>query len=79
MLEVAETAWSLLMEKEDQDFLRRESVSPDRRACIILILGLCHSYLQLSIIKRLGPLGRCGGHLVYSTCSLEPEENEGVA
>lgn len=31
---------------------------------------------QLAILKNLAPLLRKGGTLVYSTCSLEPEENE---
>jgi 16S rRNA (cytosine967-C5)-methyltransferase len=35
--------------------------------------------LQLSILQRLAPLVRSGGRIVYSTCSMEPEENEGVA
>jgi 16S rRNA (cytosine967-C5)-methyltransferase len=31
---------------------------------------------QLQIVRALHPLLRPGGVLVYSTCSLEPEENE---
>ncbi len=34
--------------------------------------------LQLAILRRVGPLLRPGGSLVYSTCSLETEENEAV-
>jgi 16S rRNA (cytosine967-C5)-methyltransferase len=33
---------------------------------------------QLAILRAVGPLLRPGGSLVYSTCSLEPEENEQV-
>jgi len=34
--------------------------------------------LQLAILRRAGEMLRPGGELVYSTCSLEPEENDGV-
>ncbi len=33
---------------------------------------------QLAILRNVAPLLRPGGSLVYSTCSLEPEENDGV-
>jgi 16S rRNA (cytosine967-C5)-methyltransferase len=33
---------------------------------------------QLAILKKIAPFLRPGGSLVYSTCSLEPEENETV-
>jgi 16S rRNA (cytosine967-C5)-methyltransferase len=33
---------------------------------------------QLAILKAVAPLLKPGGSLVYSTCSLEPEENEAV-
>jgi 16S rRNA (cytosine967-C5)-methyltransferase len=33
---------------------------------------------QLAILRAIGPLLKPGGSLVYSTCSLEPEENEEV-
>ncbi|CAA9260183.1 MAG: 16S rRNA (cytosine(967)-C(5))-methyltransferase [uncultured Chthoniobacterales bacterium] len=33
---------------------------------------------QLTILRRLVPLLKPGGALVYSTCSIEPEENEQV-
>jgi 16S rRNA (cytosine967-C5)-methyltransferase len=33
---------------------------------------------QLSILRAVAPLLRSGGSLVYSTCSLEPEENDEV-
>ena len=33
---------------------------------------------QVAILKKLAPLLRPGGTLVYSTCSIEPEENEEV-
>ena len=35
--------------------------------------------LQRSLLERALPLLRPGGRLVYSTCSLEPEENEDLA
>ncbi len=34
--------------------------------------------LQTRIVRAVVPLLKQGGSLVYSTCSLEPEENEGV-
>ena len=34
--------------------------------------------LQLDLLRRAAPLLKPGGVLVYSTCALEPEENEGV-
>ncbi len=34
--------------------------------------------LQLTILQRVWPLVRPGGVLVYSTCSIDAEENEGV-
>jgi 16S rRNA (cytosine967-C5)-methyltransferase len=34
--------------------------------------------LQLDLLRRAAPLLKPGGTLVYSTCALEPEENEGV-
>ena len=33
---------------------------------------------QIEIVRRLIPLLKLNGVLVYSTCSLEPEENEEV-
>jgi 16S rRNA (cytosine967-C5)-methyltransferase len=34
--------------------------------------------VQTELLRRLAPLVAPGGHLVYSTCSSEPEENEAV-
>jgi 16S rRNA (cytosine967-C5)-methyltransferase len=34
---------------------------------------------QLALLRRCAGLLKPGGVLVYSTCSLEPEENEHVA
>lgn len=36
------------------------------------------SVLQREILDKVAPLVKSGGRLVYSTCSLEPEENEEV-
>ena len=33
---------------------------------------------QFTILRHVAPLLKAGGALVYSTCSLEPEENEEV-
>lgn len=33
---------------------------------------------QLAMVERAGALLRAGGRLIYSTCSSEPDENEGV-
>lgn len=33
---------------------------------------------QLELLRQAAPLLKPGGTLVYSTCSLEPEENTGV-
>jgi 16S rRNA (cytosine967-C5)-methyltransferase len=33
---------------------------------------------QLALLRRAAALLRPGGTLVYSTCSLEPEENSGL-
>ena len=35
-------------------------------------------HLQSRIVKSTIPLLKSGGRLVYSTCSIEPEENEKV-
>jgi 16S rRNA (cytosine967-C5)-methyltransferase len=37
-----------------------------------------HAERQRRLLESLAPLVRPGGRLVYATCSLEPEENEGV-
>ncbi|HEX9188019.1 MAG TPA: transcription antitermination factor NusB [Vicinamibacteria bacterium] len=37
-----------------------------------------HAERQRRLIGSVAPLVRPGGRLVYATCSLEPEENEGV-
>lgn len=37
-----------------------------------------HAKLQLELLKKAAHLLKVGGVLVYSTCSLEPEENEEV-
>src|SRR5205823_9221688 len=34
---------------------------------------------QLAMLRKLTPLLKRGGTLVYSTCSIEPEENEQLA
>jgi 16S rRNA (cytosine967-C5)-methyltransferase len=34
---------------------------------------------QLNLLRRAAPLLKPGGNLIYSTCSLEPEENAEVA
>jgi 16S rRNA (cytosine967-C5)-methyltransferase len=34
--------------------------------------------IQLALVRAVAPLLRPGGVLVYATCSLEPEENEGM-
>jgi 16S rRNA (cytosine967-C5)-methyltransferase len=34
--------------------------------------------LQMSILRGVAPLLKTDGVLVYSTCSLEPEENEEI-
>jgi len=35
-------------------------------------------FQQMALVRRAVPLLKTGGRLVYSTCSLEPEENAGV-
>lgn len=35
-------------------------------------------FQQMALVRRAVPLLKTGGSLVYSTCSLEPEENAGV-
>lgn len=35
-------------------------------------------FQQMALVRRAVPLLKSGGKLVYSTCSLEPEENAGV-
>jgi 16S rRNA (cytosine967-C5)-methyltransferase len=37
------------------------------------------SHLQMRMIENILPYLRSGGRMVYSTCSIEPEENENVA
>jgi 16S rRNA (cytosine967-C5)-methyltransferase len=37
-----------------------------------------HARRQRQMLEALAPFVREGGRLVYATCSLEPEENEGV-
>ncbi len=37
-----------------------------------------HAQRQRELVESLAPWVRPGGHLVYATCSVEPEENEGV-
>jgi 16S rRNA (cytosine967-C5)-methyltransferase len=37
-----------------------------------------HAKRQAEILDALAPLVKEGGRLVYATCSIEPEENEGV-
>jgi len=37
-----------------------------------------HAARQAALLERLAPLVRPGGRLVYATCSVEPEENDGV-
>jgi 16S rRNA (cytosine967-C5)-methyltransferase len=36
------------------------------------------SHLQLRMVENIVPYLRRGGRMVYSTCSIEPEENEQV-
>lgn len=37
-----------------------------------------HARSQRDLLERLAPLVKAGGKLVYSTCSVEPEESQGV-